>query len=111
MLEKVCMERALDNLGLEAWELASHLTDPDIILDLRTADQFSRAHLRGSISLTYNDFQREAEEKTKGLDSVLLVDEGGARAAEMAVWLRARGIPARYLVGGLSAWRGPLERG
>ena len=105
------MERGLDNLGIEAWELASQLSVPDIILDLRTEEQFSRAHLQGSINLTYNDFQREAEEKTQGLASVLLVDEGGARAAEMAVWLRARGIPTQYLVGGLSAWRGPLERG
>jgi rhodanese-related sulfurtransferase len=101
----------LDNLELEAWELASHLSSPDIILDLRTVDQFARAHLRGSINLTYNDFQGEAEQRTKGLASVLLVDEAGARAAEMAVWLRARGIPARYLVGGISAWRGALERG
>ena len=42
--------------------------------------------------------------------SILLVDEGGARAAEMAVWLSARGRQAHYLVGGLAAWRGPLER-
>jgi rhodanese-related sulfurtransferase len=87
------------------------LSPPDIILDLRTADQFDRAHLPGSFNLTYNDFQGEAEQKTRGLASVLLVDEAGARAAEMAVWLRARGIPARYLVGGLSGWRGALERG
>jgi len=44
-----------------------------------------------------------------GSTLILLVDEGGARAAEMAVWLRARGQPACYLVGGMSAWRGPLE--
>ena len=107
MLEKTCME----SLELEAWELASHLSPPDIILDLRTVEQFERAHLFGSINLTYNDFQREAERKTQGMSTVVLVDEAGARAAEMAVWLRARGIPARYLVGGLAAWRGPLERG
>jgi rhodanese-related sulfurtransferase len=44
------------------------------------------------------------------MEWVLLVDEGGARAAEMAVWLRARGVNARYLVGGMSTWRGAVER-
>lgn len=111
MLEKTYVEDELESLALEAWELAAHLSPPDLILDLRTADQFTRAHLRGSINLTYNNFQGEAEEKTRGVASVLLVDDAGARAAEMAVWLRARGVPARYLVGGISAWRGALERG
>ena len=41
---------------------------------------------------------------------VLVVDPGGARAAEMAVWLRRHGIDASYLVGG--ALNGlPPERG
>ena len=101
----------MESLELEAWELAVHLSAPDIILDLRTAEQFQRAHIPQSINLSYNDFQREAEQQTRGLLTVVLVDDAGARAAEMAVWLRARGIPARYLVGGISAWRGPLERG
>ena len=101
----------MESLGLEAWELASHMLAPDLILDLRTEEQFARAHLRGSVNLTYNDFQGQAEGQTQGVKSVLLVDDAGARAAEMAVWLRARGVAARYLVGGLSAWRGALERG
>ena len=41
---------------------------------------------------------------------VLVVDPGGARAAEMAVWLRRHGIDASYLVGGYAQWTGPLER-
>ena len=38
-------------------------------------------------------------------------NHGGARAAEMAVWLRRHGIDASYLVGGYSQWTGSLDRG
>ena len=41
---------------------------------------------------------------------MLVIDPGGARAAEMAVWLRRHDIQASYLVGGYAQWTGPLER-
>ena len=98
------------DLGVEAWQLRCGELVPDCILDLRTSDQYARSRLAGAVSMPYNRFQAEAEEASSDYDMVLLVDEGGARAAEMAVWLRARGCEARYLIGGMAAWRGPLER-
>ena len=83
---------------------------PDTIIDIRTVEQFQRAHLKGSINVTYNDFQRHSMSRIEPACGVLVVDEAGARAAEMAVWLRAQGVRAQYLVGGLAAWRGPLEK-
>jgi len=99
----------VSDLGVEGWQLRCGEWAPDCILDLRTADQYSRAHISGSLSVPYNVFQTQSEAIVAGNTHVLLVDEGGARAAEMAVWLRARGHTACYLVGGMSAWRGPLE--
>ena len=99
----------MSDLGVEGWQLRCGEWTPDCILDLRTSDQYSRAHLSGSTNVPYNVFQAQSEAMVAGNANVLLVDEGGARAAEMAVWLRSRGHAASYLVGGMSAWRGPLE--
>lgn len=100
----------MDDLELHTWELAPGMEEPPCIFDLRTAEQFRRGRVPGSVHLSYNQFQAEAPAMATGMEWVLLVDEGGARAAEMAVWLRARGVNARYLVGGMSTWRGAVER-
>lgn len=98
------------DLGVEGWQLQCGEVEPDCVLDLRTESQFGRGRLASAQNVPYNRFQAEAESMTQGSSLILLVDEGGARAAEMAVWLSARGRQAHYLVGGLAAWRGPLER-
>ncbi len=95
---------------MEPWELAADLVSVDLMLDMRTIEQFERAHIRGAVNLTYNNFQQKAFEYIEDAMTILVVDQGGARAAEMAVWLRSRGVHARYLTGGMAAWRGPLER-
>ena len=100
----------VSELGVEGWQLRCGELTPDCILDLRTEAQYARSRLVGAVSMPYNVFQAQAEEASQGFEVVLLVDEAGARAAEMAVWLRARGCEARYLVGGMAAWRGRLER-
>ena len=97
-------------LGVEGWQLQCGEVVPDCVLDLRTEAQFSRGRLETAQNLPYNRFQAEAEGLTEDGVMILLVDEGGARAAEMVVWLCARGRQAHYLVGGLAGWRGPLER-
>jgi len=99
----------LVSFQIHGWELMAGAVTPSCILDLRTDLQFKRGHLQNSRNLPYNQFQADAEQAAVDHEWVLLVDEGGARAAEMAVWLRARGVDARYLVGGMSAWRGGLE--
>ena len=101
----------MSSLDIKGWELVVGEVQPDCVLDLRSHAQFKRGHLPNAQNLPYNQFQAEAEGAAAGHEWVLLVDEGGARAAEMAVWLRARGVDARYLVGGMSAWRGGLEVG
>jgi rhodanese-related sulfurtransferase len=99
----------LVSFQVHGWELMAGAVKPNCILDLRTDLQFKRGHLPNSRNLPYNQFQADAEQAAVDHEWVLLVDDGGARAAEMAVWLRARGVDARYLVGGMSAWRGGLE--
>ncbi len=96
-------------LGVHGWQLLCGEVAPDRIVDLREPEAFARAHLDGAENIPYRLIQAE----THRLDpaaSLLLVDPGGARAAEMATWLRARGFDAAFLEGGYAAWTGPLAR-
>ncbi len=96
---------------VEPWQLQTGEIRPDRVLDLRVPERFARGHLAGAVCVPYNDFQERAEELVGPGETALVVDPGGARAAEMATWLRARGVQAGYLQGGMAAWLGPLERG
>lgn len=96
-------------LEIHSWELENQIFTPDCIIDMRSAEQFAKGHIPNAQNVPYECFQVEAEPLVTEGDSVLVVDQGGARAAEMAVWMRARGWDGRYLSGGMSGWRGALE--
>ena len=98
-------------LGIHFWEIDNGEVEPDLLIDIRTDEQFQRARIPGAVSLPYTRFQAEAEALTRSVPLVLVIDAEGARAAEMAVWLNARGATAQYLIDGMSGWRGPLEQG
>ena len=100
----------MNDLEMHSWELGPGMEPPPCVVDIRTEDQFARGHLPGAMHLSYNQFQAEALQVLSEYAWVVVVDAAGARAAEMAVWVRARGINARYLVGGMAGWRGTLER-
>jgi len=99
-------------LAAQPWELLCGALRPARIFDLRAPEAFARGHLAGAECLPYERFQGEVLGLLAAValaeDDVLIVDPGGARAAEMAVWLRTRGLPARFLEGGYAAWTGPL---
>lgn len=95
--------------AVQAWQLQCGELVPGQIVDLRAPDRFARGHLGGAINVSYNDFQDEAPGRLDRGRTVLVVDPGGARAAEMATWLRGQGFQAGYLEGGMAAWTGPLE--
>lgn len=89
------------------WQILCDEVTPDVVLDIRQPDRFARGHLPGARNLPYERVQAEALPLS---GTVLVVDAEGARAAEMATWLRARGVQAGYLEGGMAVWTGPLER-
>jgi rhodanese-related sulfurtransferase len=93
-----------------AWELLCGAQQPELIIDIREPEAHARGHLPGARCLPYGRFQAEALALSRGAGPLLVVDAAGARAAEMATWLCARGRPAAWLEGGMAAWAGPLER-
>jgi len=94
--------------AVEGWQLQCEEIAVDRILDIRPAESFAKAHLERAESVPYTDFQDRAEGLLEAGQSVLIVDAGGARAAEMVVWLKQRGVDAAYLKGGMAAWGGTL---
>jgi rhodanese-related sulfurtransferase len=98
-------------LDVAGWQLQCGEVQPDLIVDLRQPDAFSKARMHGAINIPYEQLQLRGVAELTARGHVLVVDPGGARAAEMAVWLRRHGIAASYLVGGYAQWTGPLERG
>ncbi len=96
---------------VEPWQLIVGEVLPQQIVDMRSAERFHRGHLPGARCLSYEAFQGEALTLLDRGQSVLVVDPQGARAAEMATWLRARGYDAGYLEGGMASWTGPLTQG
>ena len=96
---------------VEAWQLIEGaLPDPQLI-DLRDPEAFARGHIPGAQALPYEQLQAEAESRIHRARPVVLLDGGGARAAELALWLRQRGYDAGYLVGGMARWMGELATG
>ncbi len=94
-----------------AWALLCGEVAVDLVLDLREPEAFARGHLPGARNIPYGRFQAEALAAVPAGARVLVVDPGGARAAELALWLRHNGVSAGFLEGGLAAWTGPLVRG
>lgn len=98
-------------LDIASWQLQCGEVRPDLVVDLRQPKAFAKARLSGAINIPYEQLQLRGLAELAERGHVLVVDPGGARAAEMAVWLRRHGIEASYLVGGYAQWTGPLERG
>lgn len=99
------------NPRVEAWQLIEGDLQAPQLIDLRGADAFARGHIPGAMSLPYEQLQAEAEARLHRGRPVVLLDGGGARAAELALWLRQRGYDAGYLVGGMARWVGELSQG
>ncbi len=102
---------AIASLDIAGWQIQCGEFIPDIVVDLRQPQAFKKARLRGAVNIPYEQLQARGPQELKASETVLLVDPGGARAAEMAVWLRRHGLQAHYLVGGYAQWVGDLERG
>ena len=98
------------SLELPAWSIECGEPRPDRVLDIRQPEFFHRGHLPGAVNVPYERFQLDALALLQDCGWALIVDSAGARAAEMAIWLRSRGQSAASLEGGMASWRGRIEQ-
>lgn len=96
-----------NNLGpCSEFEKVVQLTDPLVILDVRTPEEFQAGHIPGAININFNDGDfTENVEKTipKGMN-VALYCKSGNRSAKANDALAGKGFCITELEGGILAW-------
>lgn len=95
--------------SLSAKEFAQKLADTkdEIIVDVRTPEEFGSGHLSGAVNIDWNsgDFQTKAGQLDKSKPIFVYCLSGG-RSASAAAALRAMGYSSVYeMQGGMMQWR------
>ena len=75
------------------------------VLDVRETDERDAAFIPGTDHMPYRNVRQAAENGLVGGGRVVTICETGARAAVAASVLKATGIDARPVVGGIAEWR------
>ena len=84
-------------------EAARRLERGAALLDVRTAGEFSREHVRGAINVPLRQLPSRLDEIPRDRP-LLVMCERGPRSLTAAALLTAAGIPARPVKGGPGAW-------
>jgi hydroxyacylglutathione hydrolase len=87
-------------------ELEQLLASGEIeVLDVREADERDAGFIPGTDHMPYRNVRQAAENGLVGGRRVVTICESGARAAVAASVLKATGIDARPVAGGIADWR------
>jgi thioredoxin len=100
---------ALKPKEVEQLSKQGHIT----LVDIRPAEVYARAHIKGAISLPQGEINTRIEELLDLPSSPVLYDRTGADAKTVAAELAAQGTPVSFLDGGVLGWEGDgfsLER-
>lgn len=82
-----------------------------LLLDVRTAQEYAQGHIPGSVNLPLDSI-RNIVKLTKDSDTQLYVHcLSGARSSRATAQLKDMGYERVLNIGGISSWRGELERG
>jgi len=73
------------------------------LLDVREPEEFEAGHAPGALHLPLGELSRRLTE-LPGAPGFVVVCRSGSRSALATEWLRAAGIEAANLVGGMQAW-------
>jgi rhodanese-related sulfurtransferase len=89
--------------SVEAAEAMTLLTGDALMLDVRDASEWAHGHAPHSVHIAMDDLST-ATPYTTHVRRVVVVSRTGRRATEAVVHLRAAGVDAVVLHGGLHAW-------
>ncbi|HZE88528.1 MAG TPA: rhodanese-like domain-containing protein [Verrucomicrobiae bacterium] len=96
----------VDPIGVEDLLRAIDAGTRVAILDIRPADLFAQSRVPGAKPASTEEQMNGALASLSPADLVVLYDDGGGEARDRAEQLRRRGFrAARYLYGGMVAWR------
>jgi rhodanese-related sulfurtransferase len=91
-------------------EVAARVAEGWMLLDVRTADEWTGGHIAGSVHIPMDQLMQRLGEVD---DRVVCVCAVGARSARVAQFLNTQGREAVNLDGGIYAWASsglPIER-
>lgn len=93
-------------VALEEFEKIIQLTSPLIILDVRTPEEFSEAHIPGAINIDFFDkgFVDKVKKAIPIKTPVALYCKSGNRSAKASEMLKNEGYDICELQGGILAW-------
>ncbi len=88
-------------------EAADLMANGAVALDIRDPDEFAKGHITGAINVSRGKLEMNIEETLPDLDATILCYcNANNRGALSAATLRDMGYAnARYIGGGLNAWR------
>ena len=102
-----------DNLEVSPRETRRLLADAaanPLLLDVRTADEHRRAHIKGAMLIPLHELERRVDEVQEALEDqpqrpVIVYCHHGMRSRRATSFLKAKGIDqARSMAGGIDLW-------
>lgn len=81
--------------------LASHA----VILDVRNQDEWDLGHAPGAVHIPLDELPDRVGELPRTDGPLPVTCRGGGRAGRAVAWLRAQGIDAANLTGGMLDWQ------
>ena len=93
-------------------DVAALMADGAVALDIRDPDEHAKEHIPGSLNISRGKLEMNIEDALPNLDSVILCYcNANNRGALSAASLREMGYKnARFIGGGLNAWRKLTEQ-
>jgi rhodanese-related sulfurtransferase len=96
----------------EAQELVEEI-ESMLVLDVRSAGEYARGHIRGAKLLPVDELERRMRELPQDKSTPMIVHcQSGGRSVAACEMLAGAGYSTLYhMAGGMGAWKGPVEQG
>lgn len=93
-------------------DVESRLQKPDapFLLDVREAHEFAAGHVPGAVLIPLGTLPQRTGELPKDRQ-IVAICRSGSRSGVATGALRQAGFKVQNMVGGMLAWKGPVERG
>lgn len=85
-------------------------TENAVLLDVRTDGEYREGHVPGSINLDVNNINNAPSVITDKQTPIFVYCYSGSRSAGATSALKAMGYANVKNIGGISGWRGKIER-